>query len=199
MKKIILFLNCILNISLITAGFTGDTLIKTPKGLVALQSLKVGDKVIPNGNGLFESRDAWLDDHERTELRNAEFKDNQRAFNAHRAKPRTISLSHILLKIIIDNTIKVVTSKPVVNAAKNCCNFFISKIMQPFEKTPEISFDISKCRIDINNILPGWQNNDVPQDTITRDNKTVLKLCLYIYSIIPKEKKKPKIVFFPNS
>lgn len=46
MKKIILFLNCLLNISLITAGFTGNTLVKTPKGLVRLQSLKVGDTVI---------------------------------------------------------------------------------------------------------------------------------------------------------
>lgn len=46
MKKIIFFLNCILNISLITAGFPFNALVTTPQGLVPIQELKVGDKVI---------------------------------------------------------------------------------------------------------------------------------------------------------
>ena len=53
MKKIILFLSFLLNFSFISAGFTGSTLVNTPKGLMPLQSLKVGDAVICyNGNGL---------------------------------------------------------------------------------------------------------------------------------------------------
>lgn len=57
MKKIIFFLNCLLNISLITAGFTGETLVKTPKGLVQLQSLKVGDRVVCyKGDGLLSEK-----------------------------------------------------------------------------------------------------------------------------------------------
>ena len=46
MKKIILFLNGILTVSLASAGFTGTTLIHTPQGFALLQNLKVGDQVI---------------------------------------------------------------------------------------------------------------------------------------------------------
>lgn len=57
MKKIIFFLNVLLNISLITAGFTSETLVQTPKGLVQLQSLKIGDMVICyKGNGLLSEK-----------------------------------------------------------------------------------------------------------------------------------------------
>jgi len=53
MKKLILLLNCILNVAMLTAGFTGDTLVNTPKGLVALQNLQVGDNVVCfKGDGL---------------------------------------------------------------------------------------------------------------------------------------------------
>lgn len=46
MKRIILFLSCCLNISIIIAGFPSNVLVNTPYGHVPIQDLKVGDKVV---------------------------------------------------------------------------------------------------------------------------------------------------------
>ena len=60
MKKIMLFLNCVLSLSLLNAGVSIDTIIETSEGPQAISLLKVGDKIICFNNNLLAEEKSVL-------------------------------------------------------------------------------------------------------------------------------------------